>query len=110
MPQYAYKCFKPGCTETGLMFARYGETAQAPVCLEHGVMQRDYKAERVAVDAAVNSIKMDRETDAKASLFLPTRKDFEKTSRSEKEVETKIKDWNERHENPTKGSGKYRPR
>jgi hypothetical protein len=79
-------------------------------CCSRTNLVRDYRAESVSVDAAVGAINRDFASDERRNLFLPTRKDFERTAKSEREVDAKIKEWNERHDNPAKGSGKYRPK
>jgi predicted nucleic acid-binding Zn ribbon protein len=110
MPQYAYRCTK--CDLTGEVFAHYDEVYTTPACAEHGAMVRDYRSEGVAVDAAVNSIKTDRVSEERAQVMLPQRKDFEKLHghKGEKAVDAAVNTWNENHENPTKGSGKFRPK
>lgn len=102
-------CFR--CKECGLTLEKQDRTA--PHCLHnHGEMIRDYRAEGVAVDAAVSAINRDMKSSDTRDLFLPTRKDFERKHghKGEGAVDAAVKTWNETHENPTPGSGKYRPK
>jgi hypothetical protein len=103
-------CYK--CKECGHRYEVPSPQADVKCGNGHAVVQcvRDYRAEGVSVDAAVGAINRDFASDERRNLFLPTRKDFERTAKSEREVDAKIKEWNERHDNPAKGSGKYRPK
>lgn len=75
-------------------------------------VKRDYASEGVNVGPAVGAINRDMKSSDTRDLFLPTRKDFEKKHghKGEGAVDAAVKTWNETHENPTPGSGKYRPK
>ena len=76
MPLYSFSCATPSCGAQEVIkcsFKEY-ETLSPPACT-HGVMRRDYKADRIQV--AILDLKKSNEHGHDPSLFLPTAKDYE---------------------------------